>query len=151
MSEHARELVHVEGLKQFKEKLRNLVAELENDACVEILTEVGEFLTYEARHNLPDGWLLGEAIGFDVDAPNSGVVVGPRHGFETNVGDPAEYGIYHEFGVSGYKKTPKPGGGFYYQGPTKAKHYLQRAIEENEAEIVQMIAYKINELIERAK
>lgn len=151
MSGHARELVHVEGLKELKDRLEEMLAEMDERACAEILVEVGEFLRDEARGNLPSHWLLTESIGFDVDAPNSGVVVGPRHGFETSIGDPAEYGIYHEFGIDGFRKTPKPGGGHYYQGPTPAKHYLRRALEENQAEIVQMVAYKIHEIIERRK
>ncbi len=146
-----RELVHVAGLKEFKQTLRDMVAQLEESQVEEVLTEVGEFLRDQARGNLPSHWLLTESLGFDVDAPNSGLVVGPRHGFETDIGDPAEYGIYHEFGIDNYKKTPKPGGGHYYQGPTPAKHYLQRAIEENEAEIVQIVAYKVNSVIEKWK
>ncbi len=148
MSGSARELVHVSGLAEFKQTLRDMVAQLEESQVEETLAEVGEFLQHEARENLPSHWLLTESIGFDVDAPNSGVVVGPRHGFETNIGDPAEYGIYHEFGIFGYKEASKPDGGVYCQGPTAARHYLERAIKESEAEVVRVIASKINSIIE---
>ncbi len=148
MSGSARELVHVSGLAEFKQTLRDMVAQLEEPQVEEVLTEVGEFLQHETRGNLPAHWLLTESIGFDVDAPNSGLVVGPRHGFETEIGDPAEYGIYHEFGTFGYKETPKPGGGVYRQGPTPARHYLERAIQESETEVVQMISHTINSIIE---
>ncbi len=151
MSGSARELIYVEGLAELKEQLREIIGGLDEAGAVEVLTDVGEFLQGKARENLPSHWLLTESIGFDVDAPNSGVLVGLQHGFETNIGDPAEYGIYHEFGISGYKKTPKPGGGHYFQGPTPARHYLEQAINDNEAGIVRLIGDKIREIIERGK
>ncbi len=116
------------------------------------MVEIGEFLRDAARGNLPDTWrVLPDSLGVDVDAANFGLKVGPRYGFSTEMGDPVEFGIYHEFGISSYKKTPKPGGGHYYQGPTPARHYLERAIEENEAEIVQIVAKMVNSVIEKGK
>jgi len=153
MSDHTvRELIHVKGLKEFKRRLEELPKALGyTDDLDSLLTEIGEFLQREARENLPSHWLLTEAIGFEVEE-NGGVRVGPRYGYETNVGDPVEYGIYHEFGTSGYKKTPKPDGkgyDYYYQGPTPARQYLERAINENQAKIERIIADHISDILER--
>lgn len=95
-----------------------------------------------ARDALPNGWLLGKAVGFDVGKSGAGALelnLRVRSGLgKRKNGDPAAYGVHYE---RGWRKRRK--GGFY------RRQFMRPALAKIAANVERVVAAKIREELKK--
>ena len=120
------------------ENLQALYRRASDAALKSAFETLGSLGVATARNALPNGWLLGKAVGFDVGKNRAGTLelnLRVRSGFaKRKNGDPAEYGVHYE---RGWRKRRK--GGFY------RRPFMRPALVKIAANVERVVAEKIRE------
>ena len=124
------------------ESLRTLFQRASDAALKSAFEALGELGVATARNALPNGWLLGKAVGYDVGKNRAGALelnARVRSGFaKRKNGDPSEYGVHYE---RGWRKRKK--GGFY------RRPFMRPALAKIASNVDRVVAEKIREELKK--